>query len=616
MIRLENITVQISSKILLENASAQISDGQKIGILGANGCGKTTLFKVLKGEHDINTGELIISKKQLKAFAEQEIKEEDLQKPILQYVLSKDKRLTELRQKEKNATPEELPDIMEQLFLIEADSAEARTAEILAGLGFNQEDLQKPVKDFSGGWQMRLNLAGALFQPSDILFLDEPTNHLDLEAIVWLENYLQKYRKTLLLISHDRDFLNNVCQSILHFEGKKLAYYSGNYDNFARQYAEKIELVGKRIKKQNERKAHLQSYVDRFRYKATKAKQAQSRLKMLEKMEDIAEVAQDKESHFNFPSIKPLPSPLLKVENAAVGYNGKPVLKRLNLYLNQDDRIALLGKNGNGKSTLVKMISGYLPLLEGEMYKSGKLKIGYFNQNQTEELPLEQTPTEYMQSLLPDKPEKILRAHLGSFGLEQEKAVTKIAELSGGEKTRLLFARISIDAPELLIFDEPTNHLDMAGRTALAEAINAYQGAVILISHDFHLLEMVADDLWLVDNQTCKPFEGSLEDYRKFLLTSKEKNYSAEDNSKSETGVKSAPTPQPKYNKPSRKDRVAIREIEQSLTRLEQQKNNLLEQFTIITDGQKIISLQKELHEIERVIKETEEKWLELSSEE
>ncbi len=606
MIKLENITVQIASKILLENASAQIADGAKIGILGANGCGKTTLFKVLKGEHDINTGELIIPKKQLKAFAEQEIKEEDLQKPILEYVLSKDKRLTELKQKEEKATPEELPEIMEQLLQIDAYSAEARTAEILSGLGFNTEDLSRPVKDFSGGWQMRLNLAGALFQASDILFLDEPTNHLDLETIVWLESFLQKYKGTLLLISHDRDFLNNVCGDILHFEGKKLVQYSGNYDNFARQYAEKIELVGKQIKKQAERKAHLQSYVDRFRYKASKARQAQSRIKMLEKMEDIAEVAQDKESHFAFPEVKPLPSPLIKLENASVGYGDKPVLKKLNLYLNQDDRIALLGKNGNGKSTFVKMLSDHLPLMDGTMTKSAKLKIGYFNQNQTEELPLEKTPTEYMLSLLPDKPEKIIRAHLGAFGLEQEKAVTKISELSGGEKTRLLFARISIDTPELLIFDEPTNHLDMAGRNALADAINAYQGAVILISHDFHLLEMVADDLWLVDNHTCKPFDGSLEDYRRFLLTP-----IVEEPQKPTLKQNREAKP----NKPNRKERVALREIEQQLNKLEQQKETILAQFATQTDGQKIASLQKELHAIELQISETEEKWLELSEE-
>lgn len=609
MIKLENITVQIASKILLENASAQIADGQKIGIVGHNGCGKTTLFKVLKGEHDVNAGEVFCSPNRSKAFVEQEIKEEDLQKPILEYVLGKDRKLAELRRLEQNARPEDLPEIMERLWLIEADSAEARTAEILVGLGFNQEDLSRPVRDFSGGWQMRLNLAGALFQRSDVLFLDEPTNHLDLEAIVWLENYLQKYRGTVLLISHDRDFLNHICQGILHFEGGKLVLYSGNYDNFARQYAQKIELADKQIKKQNERRAHLQSYVDRFRYKASKARQAQSRLKMLEKIEDIAEVARDRESCFSFPDVKPLPSPLITLENAAVGYNGVPVLKKLSFYINQDDRIALLGKNGNGKSTLVKLLSSHLPLLDGTMKKSGKLKIGYFNQNQTEELPLEQTPAEYLASLLPDKPEKIIRAHLGRFGLEQEKAVTKINALSGGEKTRLLFARISIDAPELLIFDEPTNHLDMAGRTALADAINAYQGAVILISHDFYLLETVADSLWLVHNHTCTPFDGDLNEYREFLLNP--------DTETKPRPVASKPEPKPvqmpKSSRPDRKIRAALREIEQNIARLEREKGEILQKFAAVS-GKEVGELQIRLHNLEAQIAAAEEEWLELTA--
>ena len=612
MIKLDNITVQIASKILLENASMQISDGQKVGIVGTNGCGKTTLFKVLKGEHDVNSGEVFCSPNQQKAFVEQEIAEKDLSLPILNYVLGKDKKLAELRRKEQTAAPEELPEIMEQLWLIEADSAEARTAEILVGLGFNQEDLSRPVRDFSGGWQMRLNLAGALFQRSDVLFLDEPTNHLDLEAIIWLENYLRKYRGTVLLISHDRDFLNNVCEAIVHFEGNKLVRYTGDYDDFARQYAQKIELADKQIKKQNERRAHLQSYVDRFRYKASKARQAQSRLKMLEKMADVPEVARDKESIFVFPEIKPLPSPLITLENAAVGYNGTPVLKKLSFYINQDDRIALLGKNGNGKSTLVKLLSSHLPLLEGEMKKSGKLKIGYFNQNQTEELPLEQTPVVYIQTLRPNMPERLIRAHLGSFGLEQEKAVTRIGDLSGGEKTRLLFARISMDAPEMLIFDEPTNHLDMAGRDALADALNAYHGAVILISHDFHLLENVADNLWLVHNHSCTPFDGDLNDYRNFLL---------KENTPQPSKTQSGPlrgtqppkeAPSPKNNKSARKERAALREVEQKLTRLTQQKDDILQKFSAAS-GKEIAALQIELHRLEIDIAATEEQWLALS---
>lgn len=611
MIKLENITVQIASKILLENASAQIDDGQKVGIVGTNGCGKTTLFKVLKGEHDVNSGEVFCSPNRVQAFVEQEIKTEDMELPILKYVLGKDRRLAELRAKEKTATPEELPEIMERLWLMEADSAEARTAEILVGLGFNQEDLSRPVKDFSGGWQMRLNLAGALFQQSDILFLDEPTNHLDLEAIVWLENYLRKYRGTVLLISHDRDFLNNVCEAVIHFEGCKLVRYGGNYDSFARQYAQKIELAGKQIKKQNERRAHLQAYIDRFRYKASKARQAQSRIKMLEKMADIDEVARDKESIFVFPEIKPLPSPLITLENAAVGYNGTPVLKKLSFYINQDDRIALLGKNGNGKSTLVKLLSGHLPLLDGTMKKSGKLKIGYFNQNQTEELPLEQTPAEYMQALQPEKPERLVRAQLGQFGLEQEKAVTLIRDLSGGEKTRLLFARISMEAPELLIFDEPTNHLDMAGREALADAVNAYRGAVILISHDFHLLESVADNLWLVHNHSCTPFDGDLNDYRNFLLE-KDKKASVKEKTMPVNKMEPKAPSSARNAKDSRKDRAALREIEQKLSCLEKQKEGLLQKFTT-AGGNEISTLQIELHRLEQEIAGTEEQWLTLS---
>lgn len=608
MIKLENITVQIASKFLLENASAQISDGQKIGIIGRNGCGKTTLFKVLKGEYEVNSGEVFCPSNRKKAFVEQEIKAEELKKPILKYVLEKDKQLTELRCLEKTAKPEELPEIMEQLRLLEAGAAEAHTAEILTGLGFNQEDFIRPVNDFSGGWQMRLNLAGALFQKSDMLFLDEPTNHLDLEAIIWLEDYLCKYRGTVLLISHDRDFLNHICDSIIHFEGNKLVQYAGNYDNFSRQYTQKIETADKQQKKQNERKAHLQAFVDRFRYKATKAKQAQSRLRLLEKMENIALVAHEKESLFSFPEIKPLPSPIITLDKAAVGYNNIPVLKNLSFYINQDDRIALLGKNGNGKSTLVKLLASHLPLLDGTMRKIGKLKIGYFNQNQTEELPLEQTPVEYICSMWPDRVEKNIRAHLGRFGLEQEKAVTRIKSLSGGEKTRLLFARISIDNPELLILDEPTNHLDISGRDALADALNVYQGAVILISHDFHLLETVADSLWLVHSHTCRTFDGDLNEYRDFLLNGDKVSEKNAQNIRQKTEGNSG-----KKAKAGRKSRVALRLVEQEIECLEKQKSELLQQFSCVS-GAEVAEMQIKLHTLETEIAEAEEKWLTIAS--
>lgn len=603
MIKIENITLQIASKFLLENSSAQIDDGEKVGILGANGCGKTTLFKTLKGEHEVSKGEIIIPTRNIKSFAEQEIEDKDLNKTILDYVLGKDTRLKELREKEKNSSPHELAEIYEELKIIEADSAEARIAEILIGLGFSQEDMQRKVKDFSGGWQMRLNLAGALFKYSDILFLDEPTNHLDIEAIIWLEDYLKRYTKTLLVISHDRDFLNNICSSIIHFEDKKLVTYKGNYDSFLRQYNQKIELTTKAIEKQNQKIAHLQSYIDRFRYKASKAKQAQSRIKMLEKMDDIAEIKEQKDEHFNFPEIKVLPSPLIKTENVSVGYDNKVVLKKINLYLNQDDRVALLGKNGNGKSTLVKMLSGNLNIFDGKIIKLPKLKIGYFHQKQTEILPLEQTPTEYILSLSPQMQEKDIRSHLAYFGLEKEKGITKIKSLSGGEKTRLLFASMTLNKPELLIFDEPTNHLDMKGRKALANAINLYNGAIIIISHDFYLLKLVADTLWLVDNQTCKAYDGSLEDYRNFLLKKEPETKKILQNIDKNNN---------KNNKESRKERLKLREIENKITQNEQRKSKITDKFASQLTTQEIIELQKELKTIEDEIKALEDKWFEL----
>ncbi len=603
MIKIENITLQIASKFLLENSSAQIDDGEKVGILGANGCGKTTLFKTLKGEHEVSKGEIIIPIRNIKSFAEQEIEDKDLNKTILDYVLGKDTRLKELREKEKNSSPHELAEIYEELKIIEADSAEARISEILIGLGFSQEDMLRKVKDFSGGWQMRLNLAGALFKYSDILFLDEPTNHLDVEAIIWLEDYLKRYTKTLLVISHDRDFLNNICSSIIHFEDKKLVTYKGNYDSFLRQYNQKIELTTKAIEKQNQKIAHLQSYIDRFRYKASKAKQAQSRIKMLEKMDDIAEIKEQKDEHFNFPEIKVLPSPLIKTENVSVGYDNKVVLKKINLYLNQDDRVALLGKNGNGKSTLVKMLSGNLNIFDGKIIKSPKLKIGYFHQKQTEILPLEQTPTEYILSLSPQMQEKDIRSHLAHFGLEKEKGITKIKSLSGGEKTRLLFASMTLNKPELLIFDEPTNHLDMKGRKALANAINLYNGAIIIISHDFYLLKLVADTLWLVDNQTCKAYDGSLEDYRNFLLKKEPETKKISQSSDKNNN---------KNNKESRIERLKLREVENKITQNEQRKSKIMDKFISQISPQEFIELQKELKTIEDEIKSLEEKWFEL----
>ncbi len=604
MIDINNITVRIGSRVLLEGASAHISDGWRVGLVGANGCGKTTLFRVLRGELETEQGEVSVSGHQKMVSVEQELNDTD--SPILEFVLARDRERTELLRREQTADESELAEIHERLRIMEAASAPARAAEILHGLGFAQEDLSRPVKDFSGGWRMRLALAAALFQPSDILLLDEPTNHLDLEASLWLENHLSRYRGTLLIISHDRSILNRLCSHIIHFEHERLQTYGGNYDCFCQTRAARRELQEKMAAKQEQRRKHLQSFVDRFRYKASKAKQAQSRIKMLEKLETIALPEAETSTQFDFPVPPRLSPPLLTISGGSVGYDGKAVLQKLNLSIVDNDRIALLGANGNGKSTLAKLLSGRLPLLEGEMRASAKLKIGYFAQHQAEELPLEQTPLEYLSGLLPQKNETAVRTHLARFGLDREKALTRIEKLSGGEKARLLFAVMTVEAPALLILDEPTNHLDIDGRDALVNALNDYQGAVILITHDLHLLELVADNLWLVRDGTCRNFEGDIDDYRKMLL--------AENNSPAAEEKKSDGRRQ-REEALSRRSEInrlngAVRRFEAELERLRERKTELENRFQEQLTPEEIVSLQKNLKELERQTAKTEEDWL------
>lgn len=611
MIDINDITVRIGSKVLLERASAHISDGWKVGLVGANGCGKSTLFRVLQNQLDTEHGAVAFPGQARVVFVEQEL--QDIDTPILPFVLARDTERSTLLARLEKAAPEELGEIHERLNLIGAASAEARAAAILNGLGFKQEDLPRPVREFSGGWRMRLALAAALFQPSDILLLDEPTNHLDLEATIWLTSHLAKYRGTLLLISHDRRILNALCDHIVHIEACRLNTYSGNYDTFQRTRAERRELLGKQAAKQEKQRAHLQSYVDRFRYKASKAKQAQSRLKMLEKMEVLPPLADEYSTRFEFPQPLELPPPLLTVEDGVVGYDGRPVLKKLNFSVVDNDRIALLGANGNGKSTLAKLISGRLPLMEGTLKRSGKLGVGYFAQHQSEELPFDQTATAFMGTLMPGAPEPKVRAHLAAFGLGQEKAVTKIADLSGGEKARLLFAAMTYNAPSLLILDEPTNHLDIDGRDALIAALNDYRGSVILITHDLHLTELIADTLWLVKDGTVKPYDGDLEDYRRLLL--------------------GTPAPAVKTGTPAAKpDGKLLREqalarrselnmlkgqvarLEKKLAELNARRDELTAAFETDMTPAKIVENQKNLSWLDNQIAETEEAWLEQSA--
>lgn len=598
MIQIENITLMVAGKELLEGASCQIADGQKVGIIGDNGCGKSTLFKAILGQNEPFLGKIETPKNAIIAFAEQEIADTSL--PILQFVLSKNKQLTYYREKLLTAEEGELADIHEHLRLLGSDSAEGRVAAILHGLGFKQEDFTRPIHDFSGGWRMRLTLAGALFQNSDILLLDEPSNHLDWEATVWLESYLKKYRGTLLIISHDKSFLNNNCEAILNFEHKKLVLYHGNYQTFQATYALKAENLKRQIQKDEEKRAHLQAFVDRFRYKATKAKQAQSRIKMIEKMGEQLQFAPDKKDVFNFPETDNLPSPYLKLEDVAVGYNNVPVLSKLNMNLVENERIGLLGRNGNGKSTLAKLISGALKPLAGTVFKSPKLRVGYFNQDQNEALPADKTPLEYLTGFMPDKSESYIRTYLAGFGLEAEKAITKIASLSGGEKVRLLLAEICLPKPQLLILDEPTNHLDLKGREALIDAINRYNGSVILITHDFYMLQCVADDLWIVRNGTCKKYDGDLEDYRNFLLNEK--------TDKNETKPKPE-VRQVKEKKMSKSTlQVKIKQTEAALDELYWQQHDIEEQ---LASGGNIdyAELNKKLAEVNDNISEQEKLW-------
>ena len=605
MIDINDITLRIGSKVLLEHASAHISDGQKVGLVGANGCGKSTLFRALKGELETETGSIYFPKGYRVVFVEQEM--HDINIPIMDFLLDSDIERAELLQKLETAEESELGEIHERLKIIEAASAPARAAEILHGLGFKNEDFTRPIKEFSGGWRMRLALAAALFRPSEVLLLDEPTNHLDLEAGMWLENHLQKYRGTLVIISHDRNILNSLCDYIVHFDHQKLITYSGNYDTFQTTRAQQKEVLQKQAEKQEQKRRHLQSFVDRFRYKASKAKQAQSRIKMLEKLQTVTLMEDDASTHFSFPEAEELPPPLLTIENGVVGYDGKPVLRKLNLQIVDNDRIALLGANGNGKSTLAKLISKRLPLMEGRDIRSSKLKVGYFAQHQAEELPMDETPCAFMSHLLPDLPEPKLRAHLARFGLGQEKAQTKISLLSGGEKARLLFAAMTYNSPQLLILDEPTNHLDIDGREALITALNEYNGSVILITHDIHLIELIADNLWLVKDGTCKPYDGDLEDYKNLLLN---KIQPKEKEQKPKPKLE-----EPKINIREEKKNInaRLRRIEREMEKLNADKKTLEDAFQTPLTTEEIIKNQKELAWIAATLGEYEEEWLGLS---
>ena len=517
MLAIENLTYRIGPRLLFEGASATIHAGHRVGFVGRNGAGKTTLLKLILGELEAESGRIDMPARWRVGVTSQEAPSGP--QSLLQTVLDADRELAALNAELGDCDdPLRQAEIYERLDAKQASAAPARAARILAGLGFDEAAQQRPCSDFSGGWRMRVALAGLLFTEPDLLLLDEPTNHLDLEATIWLEDYLRHYPGTIVIISHDRTLLNRAVSEILHLEGGKLSLYQGGYDRFEATRAARLELDEKARTKQEAKRAHLQSFVDRFRYKATKAKQAQSRIKMLERLQPIAEVREEGSIAFHFPESEALSPPLFQLDQASVGYDGRAVLKNIDLRLDEDDRIALLGANGHGKSTLIKLIAGRLSPMDGDVKGHSKLRIGYFGQHQAEELDMEATPIiELSRKRTKDTPQQ-LRTRLGGFGFSQQRAETLVKHLSGGEKARLLFALMSCEAPHLLLLDEPTNHLDIPSRQALVEAINAFSGAVVIVSHDPFMVEMTADHLWLVDQGQVKPYDGTLDDYRAFLL--------------------------------------------------------------------------------------------------
>jgi ATP-binding cassette, subfamily F, member 3 len=605
MLKIQDITYSVEGRPLLEGASATIPTGHKVGLVGRNGSGKTTLFRLIRGELALEDGEISLPSRARIGGVAQEVPSSSTS--LLDTVLQADtERAALLAEADHANDPHRIAEIQARLTDIDAWSAEGRASSILKGLGFDADDQLRPCSDFSGGWRMRVALAGVLFAQPDYLLLDEPTNYLDLEGALWLESYLQKYPHTVIIISHDRGLLNRAVTGILHLDNKKLTYWNGPYDQFARQVADRRAVLQAEAKKQEARRAHLQSFVDRFKAKASKAVQAQSRVKMLEKMETITAPEDAKKVVFTFPKPEELSPPIINMENVAVGYDGPPVLRKLSLRIDQDDRIALLGRNGEGKSTLSKLLAGKLSAAEGRLVQSSKLRIGYFAQHQVDELYIDETPLQHIHRLRPDEGQPRLRARLAGFGLGVDQAETAVVRLSGGQKARLSLLLATIDAPHLLILDEPTNHLDMESREALVEALTEYSGAVILVSHDMHLLSLVADRLWLVKNGTVTPFTEDLEAYRRMLLAGDEE-------------VKSDTKAGEKPKRASRDEvvslRAEVRKCEERMTKLNDMRDKLAKKLAapeLYEDARKgeLETWNKKYAEVMEALDKAEAMWL------
>ncbi len=619
MLTINDITYRLGERLLLDHTGAAIPDGARVGFVGRNGTGKTTLFKIITGDLGTESGNISLPKGRRIGGVAQEAPGGP--ETLIEVVLAADTERTALMQEAETATdPHRIAEIGTRLADIGAHSAPARAAMVLHGLGFDEAAQQRPCSDFSGGWRMRVALAAVLFSEPDLLLLDEPTNYLDLEGTLWLYDYLERYPHTVIVISHDRELLDTSVDHIMHLDQGKLTLYRGGYSSFEKQRAEKQMQLARAKEKQEAERKHLQSFVDRFKAKATKARQAQSRVKRLEKMQTIATIVDRDVQPFVFPGPeKPLSPPMIVLEDAAAGYGERKVLSRLNLSLAPDDRIALLGSNGNGKSTFCKLIGGRLEAMSGAMKKSSKLETAYFAQHQLDELRIEDTPVGHLRDLMPDAPEAKVRSKAAQIGFPASKADTPVKLLSGGEKARLMLGLATFHGPHLLILDEPTNHLDIDSRTALVTAINDYPGAVILVSHDRFLIEACADRLWLVGGGTVKNFDGDMDDYRTYVLGA----------AKAERRGKPAPDASAKPKADERKEAATKRAAQgplrqklnlaeariAKLTGLIEKVDAALANGAFSRDPDKALQLSRQRAELSEALAAAEEEWLLLGEE-
>ncbi len=618
MLIINDLSIRIAGRLLLDHASLTLPAGTKAGLVGRNGTGKTTLFRAITGDQPTETGSISLPKNLRIGQVAQEAP--GTEEPLIDIVMKADLERAALLEEEKTATdPHRIAEIHVRLADIDAHSAEARAATILAGLGFDDEAQKRPASSFSGGWRMRVALAAVLFSQPDLLLLDEPTNYLDLEGTLWLENYVSKYPHTVLLISHDRDLLNRAVNSIVHLDQKKMTFWRGGYDQFERQLAEQRELQEKGRAKQEAARKHLQSFVDRFRAKASKARQAQSRIKALERMKPIAALVEDHVRPFSFPEpVKTVASPIVALDGIDVGYQaGSPILRKMTLRIDSDDRIALLGANGNGKSTFAKLLAGRLKAETGTVTIAPGLKVAIFAQHQLDDLRPEENAYEHVRRMMPDAPEAKVRARVAQFGLSTEKMNTPAKDLSGGEKARLLMGLAAFDGPNLFILDEPTNHLDIDSREALIMALNDFPGAVIIISHDRHLLEATADRLWLVRDGTVKPYDGDLEDYRTMVTgvsVDRREKREAKETSKADRRREAAA--RRAAMEPVAKE---IRATEALMDRIRKRIDAIEDQLANPTlyekDPTAATQLAKERSQLASSLSMHEDKWLELSTE-